>query len=305
MKSIKHILSLCGILLSVTACEKDVDFKSKESGPKMVVNSIINCAENNHTIKISESVFLFGDKNPEAVKDATIKLQVNGENVPLTFQYEENSHRYYEFNAQLASGDKLEISGESPKHGKIHAIDHIPYPATIKEVKTEWFTSNKDSRSYLRTLITLRDKPEEKNYYRVIIRSKEIYGYNNSDTEEWVRQHVFVDQEILFNNISGVLGEDEDAHKYRIFPDALFDGSEYTLNVYIAMDQNNPWGRIDERFIKVEIHTISENMYKYLRSLELSMSEDNFSEPVKIYSNIENGYGVLGSYNVAEMIINL
>lgn len=47
------------------------------------------------------------------------------------------------------------------------------------------------------------------------------------------------------------------------------------------------------------------NLFKYLRSLELAMSGDNLSEPVKIYTNIEGGYGILGTYIIAEKEIQL
>ncbi|MDR0733999.1 MAG: DUF4249 domain-containing protein [Dysgonamonadaceae bacterium] len=42
-------------------------------------------------------------------------------------------------------------------------------------------------------------------------------------------------------------------------------------------------------------------MYQNLRSQELAInpSGDIFSEPVKIYTNMQGGYGILGIYNVA------
>jgi hypothetical protein len=37
----------------------------------------------------------------------------------------------------------------------------------------------------------------------------------------------------------------------------------------------------------------------------LTAGKDNFSEPVKIYSNIAKGYGILGIYNVAEKTVEI
>lgn len=306
MKTIRYTLLLFLILFLTGACERDVDFKGKEPDSKIVFNSIVNSTSDQHTVKISESVFLFGDKKPQLVDDLTLKLSLNGEEIPLFFQEEKNSHKYYRFSAQIKSGDKLEVNGDSPKFGKIYAIDHVPISAEIKNVQTEWFTGEKDQISYLRTLITIKDKPNEKNYYRIVIRNKQI---NSSDMDEeeytWDRQNVFVDQEILFNNIDGMLLEDEDAHKYRVFSDELIAGKEYTLNVYIQMDKTDPWGDMLKRYVKVEIHALSEDMFKYLRSLELALSNDDFSEPVKIYTNVKNGYGLLGAYSIAEKSIEL
>ncbi|HCC51094.1 MAG TPA: hypothetical protein DEQ30_02805, partial [Porphyromonadaceae bacterium] len=58
-------------------------------------------------------------------------------------------------------------------------------------------------------------------------------------------------------------------------------------------------------FVKVEIHALSENVYKYLRSLELASTEDNFQEPVKIFSNVAGGYGIVGIYNVSDTIVEV
>ena len=80
---------------------------------------------------------------------------------------------------------------------------------------------------------------------------------------------------------------------FAIFSDELFQDKEYTLNVYIKLDNF-----IDaDQYVKVEIHSLSENLYKYLRSVELASNGDNFSEPVKLYSNIKWGYGILGAFS--------
>ncbi len=309
MRTEKYILLLFCFTLFIMACERDVIFSGDELSPRMVVNSIVNSNANENSITISESDFLFDNKKAEKVKDATFRLLHNGTELPITLREEGGNNLYYDFTAALKAGDRLEISGESPIHGKVSGSDCVPYPAEIKDLKTEWFTGEKDDRSYLRTLITIADNAGEKNYYRIVIRDKTIFkdinGEVTSSDDNWIQKEVFVDQEVLFSNVGNLI-VDDNPHRYRIFSDDLINGKDYTLNVYVQMDRYTLWeDQIVEKHLKVEIHTLSENLFKYLYSLELAASEDNFSEPVKIYSNIVKGYGILGIYNVAENIVEI
>ncbi|MDR1755543.1 MAG: DUF4249 domain-containing protein [Culturomica sp.] len=319
------VLPLLSAALLAMACENEMDFKGDERTPKMYVNTILGPEAEERFIEVSESVFLFGNRKPQPVNNAAFKVWRNGAEVPVKHTTAEDSgHTLYTFSSPLSAGDKLELSGESPLHGAIAGSDVMPEPARIKEVKTEWFTGKEKrwpyekEKSYLRTLVTLADKPEEKNYYRIIVRSETDYTYSYQKWDETVvtgeseyRQthEVYVDREVLFNNNVGnvLAGDEEDARMYRIFSDELFAGREYTLNVYVQLDRTlEEWGNsgytyeVTGQRVTIEILTLSENLFRHLRSVELAYIENNFSEPVKIYTNITGGYGIFGMYNVAE-----
>lgn len=292
------------LLLLFQSCESDVDFKGRESAPKMVVNSIVNAQDEKKIVKLSESVFVFGDQKPKLIEDAELSLKINGIETPLTFVETEEHHQYYSFQADLIPGDKVEISGKSPEHKAIHGTDHVPEQVEITGLKTEWFTGKEDYRSYLRTRITIKDTPREKNYYRIVIRKKEYYEVNGDYEPDWLLCDVHVDQEPLFSHVPDTPWS-ENPNIYSIFSDELIDGEEYTLNVYIQEDKDNYWGENPRTFIQAEIHALSENLYRYLRSVELAGETDNFTEPVKIFSNIQNGYGILGMYTINQRVMEV
>lgn len=254
--------ALC-LLILFQSCESDVDFKEGESAPQMVVNAIVNANDEKKLLKLSESVFVFGDQKPKPVENAELHLKINGVSAPLTFEETKEYHRYYSFQSDLTPGDKVEISGKSPEHNAIYGADHVPEPAEITNLKTEWFTGKADKKSYLRTLITIRDKPGEKNYYRIVIRQKDYYEVNGDYEPDWLQCDLHVDQEPLFNYIPATPWS-ENPDRYHIFSDELMDGKEYTLNVYVQMDKDNLWGANPQTFIKAEIHTLSENIYSII-----------------------------------------
>ncbi|MDR2466377.1 MAG: DUF4249 domain-containing protein [Prevotellaceae bacterium] len=297
---------VCAVL---AGCEKNVDFRGKELPPKMVINSIIGTASDTCWIKVSESVFDFSDQSPDTVKNPKIQLSINSKKCDgIWLDTIIGVHSYYKFVAgKLNVGDRIDISAATQKHGTVSGYDIVPDTVEIKNIETEWFMK-KDDRSYLRMHVTFKDKPGERNFYRIIVKTYSIL-INPADqkpTNQWYSEKVYIDDEMLFHNPAETDEEGKMYNHYRMFSDDLIDGKEYTLNIHIENynEANNPDLDYVEEYVKVELHTLSEKLYRNLHSQELAYGTigDVFVEPVKIYTNIKGGYGIFGAYNVSEKI---
>ena len=57
--------------------------------------------------------------------------------------------------------------------------------------------------------------------------------------------------------------------------------------------------------VMVELQAISPELYRYLKSVELYRvtESDAFSEPLQIYSNVRNGWGIFGSMSIQRLFI--
>lgn len=302
MKEKTLVATLLSVGLICHGCESDVNYKGKESAPKMVLNSIIDCSESSHFVKISESVFVFSGQTPKSIDNPNLEMTVNGLPVAITYDHSVKADNYYKFDAALLPDDKIEISGYSPAYGLVKGADQVPNPPQIVSVTPEWFTGTENGISYLRTKIKIKDRENEDNYYRIVIHEKTVFIENDPDEIDWVTSEIYLDQEILFKDISGTLG-DTDTNLFAIFSDELFKDKEYSLNVYIRKDNFSAWKA--KQHVTVEIHSLSENLYRYLRSLELAENVDNFSEPVKIFSNMNGGYGIIGTYTTDCIMIEV
>ena len=292
-------------ILLLSGCEKDIDFGGKEPAPKMVVNAIINAQSDTNLIKISESVFDFSGQKPGVVENPEIHLNVNGKECSQIWTDTIiDVHSYYKFVSKLNAGDKIEFSAHTQKHGTVKSYDIVPdNTVEIKNIDHSWFI--KDGTGYMRLYVTLKDNPQERNFYRIVAKTKvdithpSIQEPNNI----WSLNRIFIDGEMLFHNPTEE-GEGREPDFYRIFTDDLFQGKEYTLNIYIDGSNyaDSDWNDYVRQWVKVEIHTLSEKLYHNLHSQELAIgpSGDIFSEPVKIYTNMQGGYGILGVYNICE-----
>jgi hypothetical protein len=291
--------------ISLSGCEKDIDFQGKEPSSKIVVNSIINAQSDTNRIKISESVFDYSSQKPGIVENPEIHLSINGKECDrIWLDTIIGVHTYYKFVSSLAVEDKIEFSAHTAKHGTVKGYDYVPNITEIQNIATSWFRKN--GFSYLRMYVTLKDNANERNFYRIVVKSKADITHPSlqKPLDYWDLHEVFIDDEMLFHNPTETDEGGKSLNYYRVFSDDLFQGKEYILNVYIQYDNfaENPDAIYVRQRVKVEIHTLSEKLYQNLHSQELAsgITDDIFSEPVKIYTNMQGGYGILGIYNITE-----
>ena len=110
------------------------------------------------------------------------------------------------------------------------------------------------------------------------------------------------------------------AYFSNVFDNSLMKGNDYTLTLdspkpptlstsyslgvkvnadgsYTAVTELQENSEIIAPRVMVELQAISPELYRYLKSVELYRVTENdaFSEPVQIYSNVKNGWGIFGS----------
>ncbi|MEA3451689.1 MAG: DUF4249 family protein, partial [Bacteroidota bacterium] len=108
--------------------------------------------------------------------------------------------------------------------------------------------------------------------------------------------------------------EENNQYVYAPFPYMKFESYSDGSNIFtnnlgndeLSISGNLAFGGTkqdsEEIYLKYRVFEISEEMYDYYLSREKYMdSDDNpFVEPVNIYSNVANGFGVVATYNVYE-----
>lgn len=196
----------------------------------------------------------------------------------------------------------------------VEAVEsEMTMPAVIPITKVEWDSSNLMMppanspqqgwyiNNRLPVNITFNDPPGERNYYQVeawgTFRSRYFLGPPPAepmyDTAVFPITMYIDDPALSF----------EDDYKRR-FSDHVFDGSTFS-GAFVAHVYSSEFQRmigLELRFI-----TISEPLYKYMETLELSeqASGDPFSQPVQVYSNVSNTFGIFGgiSYYSKKFVI--
>ena len=187
------------------------------------------------------------------------------------------------------------------------------------------------SDTIMRITCNIKDAGSE-NYYRLRIRGERSWTHEFNlnplifDTDKiaytyYVMQDIFFSESALFvdarlsKNFGGW-----PAYFSNVFDNSLMKGNDYTLTMdspkpptlstsyslgvkvnadgsYTAVTELQENSEIIAPRVMVELQAISPELYRYLKSVELYRVTENdaFSEPVQIYSNVKNGWGIFGS----------
>lgn len=282
-----------------SSCEKIIEFDGEKTKPLLVLNSVLK-ADSAVKVHISKSrFFLDYDNEMSDINNATVKLWVNDvEQANLQFTGEGNYYSSY-----IAKvGDKIKIKASASSFDDISSNTIIPEIPEVLSIDTV-YTHENDGGYISRILnfdITFTDTLKDDDYYLVYCmqRTYQDYIYEGKNYQEY-GIYLFSDDIIFENeNRGNFAGEDVfGSATYNTFTDDLINNKEYSLRMK-THDYN--YGNEYQQKITYVFYfqKITKEWYLYLRTTSLVSNDFSmFSEPVQVYSNIQNGLGILGATN--------
>jgi hypothetical protein len=316
MKQFSWYISFVILGLGFFACEKEIEFKGKIVAPKLVANGFFS-PDSAVSIHLSESrFFLSNENNFRNVTDADVSLWKDGKIIETLRSV--GGGRYIG-NYYPKVGDKLNITAKAPGFDAIDcATEIVPAPVilTVDTLNTHFnvddyhggYGYDETAVYYVREnydlTVQISDPPKVSNYYSVFLYIRNYYNDGNyMDEGVW-----FESDDLVFGTLDADLFGME-GNTYNVFSDELFDGNEYRLKLryehYFTGDNSpedpkHPTTRLIRRELNVELQSLSKPLYLYLKSRSASENSEDlgglFSEPVQIFSNVNGGIGILGSY---------
>lgn len=322
---IKYIAFL-GILFLNTSCFKEVDLEDLRPASKLVLNSVVSQGEPLKA-SVSRTWFYTEDYPNVSIEDAKVDLYVNDRLVEeMTWNVEETE--YYSIGNYVssyipASGDKVRIEVKKDGFKEATAEEIVPGKPTLLNFHAE--SKIEDVYGYMQTRrrfkVTFRDEPSVQNCYLIFISyGTPVYDYEWQNKPpvytgmySWRNESIDYSSDPVFGNkisaLDKVFGNDWlSGYNGRPFSDELFDGKEYTMTLdgNFSYGYNPSFPQPEERLpdsARVYVYAISEPYYKYLSALatlnDASLNNDladiGLAEPVRVFSNIEGGVGILGA----------
>mgnify|MGYP001617595227 FL=1 len=252
----------------LNSCTKIIDMNVPEKEKKLVVNGVI-CPDSIISVNISKSLGILENNDQNVfINDAEVTIYEDDIKKEI-LRFLNDGDYTASFTPSQNKTYKIEVS--HAVYTSVSATSYIPakIPITID-------TASGYNQSYgsgvLSCKLKFKDPANENNYYlmRVFDESHRHVYLSLSDNEPVVKEY----------------GGDY------LFTDNLIDGKEYILN----FDLNSLY-----TYYKIVFYQITKDYYNYLVSYHNNNnSDDPFSEPVIVYSNIKNGYGIFSGYNKEE-----
>jgi hypothetical protein len=311
--------------LCLSSCYRDIDMESYRPEPALVLQAVAS-SDTVVTASIGRTKFFTDTGRYEMVADADVELYVNGV-FREKMWWTENKDFYgggvYRSSVKSKSGDRIKIKAIT-KYGEVWAEETVPAKVEIKSVNVSYreiydqkgfgvddeghFVEVPDIEITYR--ITFEDDPAIANFYLIRIED-DVHGIMGNP--DYSSDPVFVEQ---VNVISGLFGgKTINGQGGRSFSDKMINGKRYTLVVVESQsksiyDSGLIFGALNR---KITLYAIPESYYHYMTSMQTaadasdmaSLSTLGFAEPVRIYSNVHGGVGILATSQTDTIRIDL
>jgi hypothetical protein len=296
----KYILLSCLLLVILASCEKSVTIDIPEKPAQLVVNSILEKGDSIRLMVGKTRHILSGSvmgnlEETYAVKDANAVVYRN--NIAIdTLVYFPSSHDYRSLkNTVVANGNvytyKVSANGYTP----VETSSALPSQSVIAQlIRVKNARTNSGGGSMDEITIKLDDPAAEKNFYLVQIfpawagsSGYAVYCVSTSDKD--------VEQ---IGDDADPLATDNCYNGGRLLlSDVNFNGKQKQLKLFVDSGElrefSDASGNIRRPYVKVL--RITEDYFRYIKSYSSyeSASGNPFAEPVNVYSNVKNGFGIL------------
>ncbi|MBL7813223.1 MAG: DUF4249 domain-containing protein [Bacteroidetes bacterium] len=281
--------------------------------PKLVVNSV---AEDGDVFEfvVSKSLSSLDNAPIKNLKNAKIKLYREGLFVEDILWDNIDQTYYSKAKAEYGKAYKIEVS--APGFKDVSAACTVPRPAPIlaKTLKVKgkntvvynWGSGSRIYGSYTNAELTFnfQDEGGVKNGYLFTV--EEVWDGPSSGSGRYTPRwnYNMPGLEYVYDYQSSMSGGG-----FYFLDDALYDGKNVQVKLSRESDEYSSYNyRYDDDSVvafQINLYTLSTDLFHHDYSVRLynSTQDDFFQEPVQIYSNILNGYGVFGarSFSTADI----
>lgn len=294
---IKTII-VAGIII-LSSCERETHINIPTQPAKLVTESLQG--QNSYaearivrTRGVTDPIPPQGMTDPYVVKNV-IALLFEDDIFKDTLKYDSASQKYKARLYKVQAGKTYKLALSAPNYANVEGVSFTP---TFVPINSLSYTRNArvdaNGNQQDEVKISFADLGAIEDYY--LIRIKDPNGYyldcvNTNDKD--------VEKLAYDDPING--GECLQSDRLSL-SDVNFNGSIKTVAFYTESGRLEPvFSPSGARRAIVELLHINRDYFKYIRSLNNYENAvgNPFAEPVNLYSNIKNGYGMFTTYAIA------
>lgn len=276
----KKCLSIMVSALLLTGCEKTISYDLPQDAPRLSLDARITAGEKLR-VGVGRSVASLDAENPSLLAGASVRVYEEGQLVD-SLTYSQTSRIYWgQYVPQPNRQYRVEVSHSELPDAR--GEDRTPPVVPIQSIEY-------DSTEFQVTL-SFKDPPGPGNKYML-----EVYVAIDSINQNQVFLTTRDPLVEFFFGFDDFLGTGEKSGELAFMTDEGFDGKVRQVKFFTGGIENpgvNPVLRLTH---------LSDEHYRYLKSLGNYERTGNnpFAEPVQVYSNVQDGYGLVGGAAFAE-----
>ena len=321
----KNLIFILSLFL-ITSCQKVIEFNGPVTDPIVVVNSLVTPNAVVKVVLSKSRFFLSNDTLFSMIDTATVSLFVNGA-MKETLNHTSNGTFLSTYKPVV--GDSIRLQVQVPGKNMITCSTGIVSQVKFVSIDTSTVMNGPDMPIIsvsvptngglpvidtigtsigrkMKLVLKFNDDPANRNYYRLVVYTKTNTGAKT------INDYTFSFDDIVSGNTGNdTIGPPSSlaTNKFNVFNDDLINGKQYPLKFSVAdnIDVYKPGKAplILKKELYVDLQSISREYYLYLQTRSNARNNNFFSEPVQVYTNIDGGIGVLGSYtsNLTKIVL--
>lgn len=317
MKNFIYPILLSSLFIVSCDMETVIDLDIPSHEPVIVLNGLLN-TDTNARVVISHSVGAFSNLRPSFINNANVLLYKNNQfidsllpdltNLVYVNYIDDNQNvdslamYYYKSDYRPVKDANYRIEVNHSSYTSVSAQTYIPNDITLYNIVVDT-TSNDEKIGFT---FSFDDNASQQNYYQLQLFSSCTKESVNEDgyIEEW---NFRGDTRFMSNDPSFPSDIPFEGYTFEgdnvVFTDALFNGQQKTITLDVISDLKYA----DCDTIIIQFSTFSDDTYSYYNSLGDHREKGELSifggEVIPVYSNVENGLGVLISTNAQQFYL--
>lgn len=272
--------------LALYSCEKEIPLDAEQSDSRLVFNSIFS-ANDTIFVNLSKSKSILDEQyvDPSITGAIITLLDANG-NLLATAE-EVGLGNYFIADVLPEVGKTYELRAVKSGFENISATSYTPSIISIASLDTMTAANGDFDFTF-----NINDPASESNYYGIsMIAYYRIIDEFSMDTFYWEVPYYTTQEVYIDNGTQDIDGQTYDSEFF--FSDKTFNGTSFSFK---GSKYAEDWEGPELLYYVAVVRSMSEDLYKYKISYQkYSETQGNFfAEPVRVYSNVENGFGIFG-----------
>jgi hypothetical protein len=281
------IVYTLGLVFMLAACERQAPINVPYEGDKIVLNTFIQ-PDSPVYIRVTKSEPVAAQElDFKELEQAQVSLLGNGEPFAKLRRQVINGRGYFVSDRLARQGLRYTVTAAATGLTAVSASDTIPPQPAISDLYAQ-----KDGNQIR---FTLKD-PGASSYYRI-----RVYRADSS---------------------GGALHIPRDTPQleYRLDPSFNDSFADIIRNAYyrdIVIDNQRIAGKtvafllqtrymISSKYLMLEVSSLTQGAFRYLRTRDAQQADSiALGPPVKVYSNVENGYGIVAGINTKRISVKV
>lgn len=305
MKTKQLLLFAVLLIFSVIACETTEKIDNFPLRPSKLVVNCFFAPDSTWEFQVSKSLSVLDNADIKFIKNATIKIFKDSELIETIT--EQDKDKWYRTENNLPEiGEKYSVEVSSPDFGKkLLAEDYVPQAIPVSDVSvvitdSSFYEGINYSGGNVEGNFDIKfsDPANIENYYQLSIFYYDTVSINYDDPSEY-----YISKRVLsISSDAAAVINDRDYNNILLLTDVFFDGQNYQLKVNFE-----DWNARREKLYYIELVSLNRSGYLYRRTIDdyNQSQNDPFAEPVQVFCNIENGYGIFSGYSTDIYIVSI